>query len=387
MQPWLLVLLGLALALGSLAPIYGDSDGGALARLALVNLGLLFAGAGVCSRLRGLGEELDERVQGACVVLVAALVALVAWLAFDESWDSGRMITAVLAVVGLFGAALVLMPRPARRLVASFLILFHFGGIFCAVASVDPGGAPPPWLAMQAWAHVYRPYLGFLYLNNAYHFYSPEPGPPNLLWAHIEYRSNQPRWYRSAHGQPRWVKLPAHGQSGSPMHYQRLLSITEQVNVLKPPVMDQNVAFAEARRKKAGEILDIPMHPDPRARQYAEPQDYAKVLISAYARHMATCFPNPDDPDDEVVRVKLYRVTHLIVEPARLVRGQSPLDKSLYLPYFLGEFDSEGRLINPQDPFLYWLLPILQDPGSPSGYLDCLEKHAALRLNEEAPRK
>src|SRR5437667_416198 len=77
----------------------------------------------------------------------------------------------------LAGAALVAAPRPWRQGVISAIIVFHFGGIFMATASPPP----TPWLVEQMFQRVYNPYLQFMYLRNAYHFYSPEPGPASLL--------------------------------------------------------------------------------------------------------------------------------------------------------------------------------------------------------------
>ena len=34
---------------------------------------------------------------------------------------------------------------------------------------------------MQAFNRVYNPYLQFIYQRNAYHFYSPDPGPASVL--------------------------------------------------------------------------------------------------------------------------------------------------------------------------------------------------------------
>ena len=32
---------------------------------------------------------------------------------------------------------------------------------------------------------MFRHYLLFTYMNNAYHFYSPDPGPPTLLYRRV----------------------------------------------------------------------------------------------------------------------------------------------------------------------------------------------------------
>jgi hypothetical protein len=34
------------------------------------------------------------------------------------------------------------------------------------------------------------------------------------------------------------------------------------------------------------------------------------------------------------------------------------VDPTLFWPYFQGEFDRDGNLKDPNDPYLYWLIPI-----------------------------
>jgi hypothetical protein len=40
------------------------------------------------------------------------------------------------------------------------------------------------------------------------------------------------------------------------------------------------------------------------------------------------------------------------------------------MPYFQGKFTRDGRLINPADPMLYWLVPISPVPGREEVPLD-----------------
>jgi hypothetical protein len=101
------------------------------------------------------------------------------------------------------------------------------------------------------------------------------------------------------------------------------------------------------------------------------------------------------------------------LSPYELAEGVSPLAKWKHMPYFLGEFDREGRLKDPKDPFLYWYLPIAKVPegydqpqvgvptitvniplekGKRSFLLDCLKLHAAGRYipqpeNRVAPQE
>ena len=133
------------------------------------------------------------------------------------------MVLVVLDAAALAGVVLVLLPTPARMIVVGVLVLVHFGGMITAATTIDPPGASAPWVSQQAWLW-YRPYLQFMYLNNAYHFYSPEPGPPALVWFHIKYKD----------GQVKWVKIPHRDDDPVPIHHTRLLSITESTAMPSP---------------------------------------------------------------------------------------------------------------------------------------------------------
>ena len=76
--------------------------------------------------------------------------------------------------------------------------------------------------------------------------------------------------------------------------------------------------------------------------------------------------------------IKIYKITHGIITVQDLARDFDPLDKTLFYPYFLGTFDKTGKLLDPEDPFLYFLLPITRtmDPNQPSVLTDSLEIHA-----------
>src|SRR5207253_4479160 len=111
-----------------------------------------------------------------------------------------------------------LLPRVVQRTIVSLMIVLHFVGILSAVSSVPP--TPP--LMNWAWIYVYRPYLQFMYLNNAYHFYSPEPGPGILVWFHVRYDDGSSDWY----------KIPDRSQNPLTLEYQRRLSLAESTNQL-----------------------------------------------------------------------------------------------------------------------------------------------------------
>jgi hypothetical protein len=367
------VLSGLGLAILGLI-VMAATEWTAL-RVLLIGAGVLTAGAAVARRLQSAGQELEERVESAALLALAAFVALLAYLGMDKDWDSGQMFLGALVAVALGGSALVVLPSLIRRAVLSLLLVVHFGGMLTAVTAVDPPRSQAPWVSMQLWARLYRPYLGFMYLANAYHFYSPDPGPPTLVWFHVRYADDSYRW----------VKIPTREESPVGMHYQRMLALTESTNSPLPGAPTQEMlnmlrdqgqvierdSWEEIlHRRQLGATIPlfgpdpIQIVPDlPMDVQYREPQDLAKVLIASYARHVALTYPHPEGkPSVNVTSVKVYRVTHNIISPAELGKGLSPLELHRYWPYFQGEFDPSGKLLNPRDPFLYWYLPIAYVP-------------------------
>jgi len=316
-------------------------------------------------------EESVGEAQTSSILLlgVAAVVLLLGYVALDPRWDSGRSFLCVLSAVTLVGGMIVVVPVAWRKGVASLLIVWHFAGITAAVTTVEPPNAPPSWVATKLWTVVFRPYLQWTYMNNAYHFYSPEPGPASLMWARLEYDG----------GGYQWVKLPRREHGPVQMTYQRILAINESLNqsAQVPPPLMQELA---KKRKEDWLLKKIPLHPEmPEPFQYREPNPYAKKLAGSYVRHLAREYPTREDRD--LKAVKLYRVTHSIATAQQLANvmpgggRQHADDPWLYMPYYLGEFDPAGRLLgkdgkpladdNPlreeRDPLLYWLIPILPD--------------------------
>jgi hypothetical protein len=242
-------------------------------------------------------------------------------------------------------------------MVISILVVLHFGGILTAVLSVPPPGAPPLWLATQVWTRFYRPYLQFMYLNNAYHFYSPEPGPATLLWFRVEYED----------GSSCWVKVPDRKKDPRDpllLEYYRRLPIAQNVQQLA--IVASVPQELTRRRATAGLVQGIPSAEEialylPGVPQYQPPAGNARPFLASYARFVAGTYLHKD-PAVGVLGVKVYRVVHVIIDPGRFARGTDPSDPSLFLPYFQGEFTADGKLKDPGDPFLYWLIPIVAVP-------------------------
>jgi hypothetical protein len=434
-RPWPLVLTGLAVV--AVGVVLQETPATPLRVFCLVG-GLVLAGLAVARRLQTASQDLEERVESAGLVAVAAFAALVASLGTgprndadkiprdpvelaklaevvgvgrvpeelarrsQHDWDSIRMVLGVLVGVGLFGSVLVLLPRTPRRVVASLLVLFHFGGITVAVTAVPPREEPAPWVSQQLWIRLYRPYLHFMYLTNAYHFYSPDPGPPSLLWFRVQYAD---KTYR-------WIKLPVRQESPIALHFQRGLALAEYTNNPMPRLPPNDWEKAEmmrqldlmdayqgrrpvthedrerylassggwtfdhdtweviSRRREqaavANPLLAVPQDFLPHL-QYQEPQPTVKLFVQSYARHVARTSPHPENPEIPVESVRVYRVRHDLIAPNQLAEGIDPLDPVFYKPVYLGKFapdsnDPDGKPLDPQDPLLYWYVPMAYVP-------------------------
>lgn len=313
------------------------------------------------------------------MLLIGSSAAFLAseWL-HGISWNSAALLFRVATVVGAVGAVVVLLPSVSRRIVVSLVILFHFGGILTAVTSVPPS----PWLSMQIWTTVYRPYLYFMWLNNAYHFYSPQPGPATIMWFCIEYEPD-PDGTRNF----RWVLVPDLDEDGRPVNpdgslvfsgteYTRRLSLAEYTgNAGVTPwyyyhLLERRLAAAQRDGIRPEDPKKVPYD-----QQYREPDPRSKRWIQTYVRHVAATYKYEDKVRQNlpVKTVKFYRVVHQILQPGQVTQGLNPNDPSLYWPYYHGEFDKDGNFtescakisINydgyfemvPRDPYLYWLIP------------------------------
>lgn len=362
---------------------YGIGDVTALdtVRLLLVAAGALTAGAAITLRpALPLGW------------LLGSIAAALAIGGLPEHWDSGRYFATVVAVLGLIGAGLTALPATPRYSVLSLAVLFHFGGILTATTWPDP----TPWLTNQVGYRIYMPYLSFLYLRNAYHFYSPEPGPASHLFVLLKYELDETD---PATGKPRivheWVTLPRrdeHMKDPLGQAYYRRLSITEMVSPTVPGLMagesfEKNDAYT--RRMVASYTSSdntrtpIPILADVDAPQlqYRVPLNHiVRYLLPSYARHLAHQYSGPGR---KVVEVKIYRVEHRIANPLAFRNGADVYAPVWYRPYFCGDFDANGKLLDPQDPMLYWLVPIAPDPAGPNGpnYTDYLSKHAGFAFD------
>jgi len=413
-RPWHILFAGLGVTVvGLLATLLGEACVGL--RFVLFLAGLTTGGSAIAMRLRRAGWAFEERMETAGMLAVAAFAALVAlfdYMNVDTAWDSMTMALVAVIVAALAGVVLVLLPTTARMIVVGVLIVAHFCGILTAAVAVDPPNASAPWVARMAHQYVFRPYLEFMYLNNAYHFYSPDPGPPALLWFHVKYQN----------GKVKWVKIPHRDDDPVPIHHVRLLSITESTSVLGPiPADIPVIEDIKGNRIKWGNIFDIEVAPDyimPLSQQEQEAQSYSQKMMESYVRHIAWANPTLGDGPNGVKSIKVYRLRHNIIMPPAVAAGRDPRDRSLYTAYYQGEYDKDGnqlfpdvytkdgkevpydepgaKLVERKDPFRFWYMPVYYRPRDRSKpvvtpdmgprdveLVDCLTAHAHFDMEQQ----
>jgi hypothetical protein len=398
--------------------------------------GLLFAGAAITLRPGWFASW-----------LLGSAAAFGAGCGFPATLYSISFAAFVLSAVAAVGALLTVLPFAWRITVATGLAMLHFSGILTAVLSPPPA----PELVTQSWVVGSRPYLQFIYMNNAYQFYSPDPGAASELWFCIEYEAHvddpvlmedlrytaqgepirdtrgelvyapvvdgngEPIGERVYDRQGKWIFQPQIDRYGNEMRrprfdeldvelkprfvkthvwhkmprrprdrkdplfqtYYRRLSITESLAQGTPLSQMPYSAQMDARRRRASVTPEarlmprdrqIPMHESDYAidLQYRYPESQAQdVFLPSYARRIAKEFENPDR---KIVGIKIYRVLHTILDVRAFVGEKdedtgkrypvSPYDPITYWPYFMGDYDVEGKLRDPSDPMLYWLVPI-----------------------------
>ncbi|GEM_PF-5566107 len=336
-----------------------------------------------CLHRRAAKAVLEKGHEAALSLLLASVVALVACFAlasphrdFSANWYTMQRCLFVFAMAALVAAPLTVVDGVTRRWVVSGLVTYHLLGIVTAAV----GHPPSPWITSQIWMRLYRPYLEFLYLNNAYHFYSPQPGPSSYVWFRL--------YYTDSNGQQlgHWYKIPKlsdDGYHGHPvsLEYQRHLSIAENT-MPTDPFLPEGVVFEKAAAKRMAwtpeaakkdpivgvnppkhEVL-VPLNPTiPKSQQYFMPKPHVKRLMETFARHVLHK-KQAEFPDRQYTSVRIYRVVHQVISIQAYNLGYPPTDPESYSPVYMGEFDASGKLRDPSDALLYWQMPILRDqPG------------------------
>jgi len=375
------------------------SDLASLDLPALSTVRLLLTGIG----LTVVAYALSLRVDLPLVWLIGVGAALIAsFIAIPSQWDSARLLTLVLAFASGAGAALTALPVPISSTIISVSALFHFGGIFTATTLPEP----TPWWSSQASGRVYQPYLSFIYMRNAYHFYSPDPGPASHVFVLLTYERDRIDPLTGKNEVlNEWITLPRrdkHMKDPLGLTYYRRLSLTEMVSGTIPDLYSAN-SFEKAdvreRRIRQAALLSeeerIPLADPtmmPEYLQYRVPRpDITRYLLPSYARHLAIENSQParnGEPALKVTKVRVYRAEHTIIQQTEFIKARDVYHPSTFRVFYLGEYDPEGRLIDSTDPMLYWMVPVVPKLNGPSpndpekrDYEDFLSRHAKFQFD------
>jgi hypothetical protein len=207
-RPWNLLLAGLFLSAVGWGITTSEADLPEFLTPMVLFPGTLLVVIGVSRQLHRESWKWPNRLESSAMISLGGLGALTGYMAMKPDWVSGHMFYGALFILSLAGTFLVLLPPLGRRIALSLMVLYHFAGMAVCVTSVDPPNSTGLYVSKQLWTWAYRPYLQFMYLTNAYHFYSPDPGPPSLFWFAICYDN----------GDYTWVKLPDRDNSPIDMH-------------------------------------------------------------------------------------------------------------------------------------------------------------------------
>ncbi|WP_020468850.1 magnesium transporter [Zavarzinella formosa] len=368
-------------------------------RVILAAIGVVLAGSAVSMRPRdwlswlplgvagllcyGVGTQPPEEIKW------MVLKPIRTWYgAVPNSWDSVQLLGGVIGVVAFIAAGFTKLPIRAVLVLTFALMAFYVSGVITSILS------PPatPVLVEEYWRQFSRYHSQFLYINNAYHFYSPEPGPPSELWICLKYEplEGEPSKPDEIENDPdtEWVSLPRRNRdSMDPLRlsfYRRiaLIDVVAQIQLNYTPLFPEELQKTNTRR--LADLGRIPKGSIPDNAQFLPPQDFViRNTLPSYAMHFAKRYGRPGR---KVASVKIYRALHEVLTMERFrtmnmptmnltnpgafkwhedhpVVGKpyrlSPYYPTLYNPYFQGEFDTNGKLMNPTDPELYWMIPIL----------------------------
>jgi len=235
---------------------------------------------------------------------------------------------------------------------------------------------------------IYRPYLEFMYPTTPITFYSPEPGPPRTCGSACTTTDADDKQ------QGEWCKVPRlddkgdHGHAAS-MIYQRYLSLTEHT-IYQEPV----VAGAGRLREDRGKTLGLVAGRGPKrmrssakapakhelwcrctrlyskSQQYHPAQENVRRVLESYTppraaasrrRRIRTGGTRPCGSIALSIRFRPH---------SQFMDGAEATDPMYYTPIYMGEYDATGKLLDPEDPLLYWHLPILRDGALPARVAD-----------------
>lgn len=171
----------------------------------------------------------------------------------------------------------------ARGAVSAVLV-FHIGAVLTAPLSV------PPTITGDLLRSVYRPYIAATYLNHAYKFFAPDPGPSHLIRYELTL----------ADGSKKEGVFPDARQHWPRLWYHRHFMLSEIIHDGRPP---------EAFELEPG-------------REEGQRGRLESVLAPSYARHLLAAH--------DAREVTLYYRMHLLPGPGDVLAGDRLDDPKWY---------------------------------------------------------
>ncbi|MFO0815444.1 MAG: hypothetical protein U0796_19685 [Gemmatales bacterium] len=218
-------------------------------------------------------------------------------------------------------------PSVVIKLVVSLFILFHLTAIICHVIA---GGGP---LVMKMAASYFRPYLKTMWLDNAYRFYAPDPGPTEVLWYKMVYED----------GSTHWTQVPPRREDiYLRMPYQRHMSIA----LLASMMNEQEVIKPKEDPLSAVSIL-VSSQPSYRTVLTA----WGEIHFRSYARHIARRYATHPTTQAKLAYTECYFVQYLIRTPAEMRLKMDMFDPRKLRIQFICCFTPTGQMANFEQGF------------------------------------
>lgn len=187
-----------------------------------------------------------------------------------------------------------------RRRLFSVLLFLHVAAIFIApftiATSPDPGFAPGSPFA-RVLMLTFQPYIDALFLDHGYAFFAPNPGPPHLFKARLEFADGRP---------VEELTYPDLKRHWPRLLYHRHFMLSERLYdgfrpPIAPPQMSEDPAQLVAWREARGNY-----------------ERYYQSLHAAYTRHLRERYG--------AERVSLIRIEHRLLYPDEVIAERRRID-------------------------------------------------------------
>jgi hypothetical protein len=212
-------------------------------------------------------------------------------------------------------------PPVAVKVVISVIVFAHLSAIFVHVLA---GGGP--FVLKQAASHV-RPYLNFMWLDNAYRFYAPNPGDTEVLWYKLIYQD----------GSSRWTQIPRREDFYLRMPFQRHMSLA----LLASMRTQQETVDLKTDANSVASLLTFSR---PATKQVLTPE--GEIIYRSYARHIANTYPEHYLTKAKLAYMECYFCRYIIRQPYQMRENIAMFDPRMLTIQYIGNFDPEGVMSN-----------------------------------------